>query len=964
MSSSPFQITGVASGIEWDGIIDEMISAASKPKTQWQNQIDTLTYKKTLYQEVASKIYSMRSSMTTLKMPSAYKKKTAEYTVHTSGKNAENIAKATVNANAEIAQWDLDVKQLAASERYVSKQFSPSDSLGIKGDVRIQIGIQVATLKIEESDNLRTINQKINNLTAADGSAVAVSAQLIDNRLVITGALTGRDEEGPLGSVTMSMYDSLEDAAGNKVTYLPRPSTYEDPDSKSGFKQGALPKQIFSLTSDNKTYRYGRDYTYDADKGVITWLKGGNRPADGAQIEAVFGTTLGANGSLNGGTDSAKLDGWDAAAKTGTVNVTAEGAAQLAAHGISTTTATTIDNVKGLDLLPSLEGQSYLGIADSSEPGKYMSKDDMQKRYSMYDASGNKLEYGTDYLLTEVEYTDDNGNKQTRQAVVWLKEPPSKYQLVVGGDNDYYVSNRQVHLIEDNPTSINSVLYQLGITDIHDPSGGDPAYITYNNRSYAKDALFTLNGVEVKRPTNTVPVEDDESDAVIANVKLELTGVGHVTINVTQDAQEIIDNVQKFIDSYNELLELINYRLSESETSSSTAASDTLSEILNSSRGETQVFGLLHGDSLLRSVKSQFRNYFSNSIASLSGDLRTRKYLITTNSLDLTGSLYINAGAKQARIDIERGDSLVDIQRKLNNATAMNGTDGGKTSSGASLGLEVDIVDGQLVIRRGNNYKGSMSENHTITRDGTQQYDQLPFVPTTGGSVKGALKVSNGSTTYVEGRDYEVATTENENGVLESRLVWLQGGSKPDQSKTYSVSYEYQADGLAYTMIPNSGDLSTLNLHFDTGSTQLSTFGISTTSDDFGKSGLIDFDSDKFFNAIVEDSDRVSNVMLSFMESIDKYIGNLVDSSNQVIGGNIVTKGRFQATYNRIDNQISDLQERIKNLERNLEDKQNALYKQYSDMEQSIQIMNAQMSSLVSYLNSAGSGGGGGGGSQ
>jgi flagellar hook-associated protein 2 len=88
------------------------------------------------------------------------------------------------------------------------------------------------------------------------------------------------------------------------------------------------------------------------------------------------------------------------------------------------------------------------------------------------------------------------------------------------------------------------------------------------------------------------------------------------------------------------------------------------------------------------------------------------------------------------------------------------------------------------------------------------------------------------------------------------------------------------------------------------------------------------------------------------MRDMDTYIGNLVDSSQTLVAGQIVTKGRIAAALNTIDSEQTTLNERITNLERQLEEKQTALYKQYSDMEVAIQKLNAQMSSLSNYLSS------------
>ncbi|MDL2264043.1 flagellar filament capping protein FliD [Synergistaceae bacterium OttesenSCG-928-I11] len=508
-------------------------------------------------------------------------------------------------------------------------------------------------------------------------------------------------------------------------------------------------------------------------------------------------------------------------------------------------------------------------------------------------------------------------------------------------------------------TSPNSVLAGLGITTIKDdPNDSSKQIWEFPEDRYteAKDAILTLNGVKVTRSSNTIPNEDDESDALIANVKLELVGEGDVTMNITQDATEVIENLQKFIDSYNDLMELINYRLEEKYDSNTQSDDDDyLQSILSANKGST-TFGVLHGDQLLWSVKNQMRRYFSESIPSLSTDLRSRKFLHPASEIGAQGSFYINIGAKVARIDVSATDSLEDIRRKLNSATTIStdsvDSEGVISSSKKELGLDVEIVDGQLVIKPASTVSGTGSENHTVKRNSGQAYDQLAFVPNTSAPVNGVLTVYSGSTEYEEGVDYKLETVENAQGILESHIVWLGTGKAPS-SGTYQIKYEYEAAAIGLTMIPSTSStesLSALDLHYDSSKIQLSNLGFTTESTNYGKSGLMEFDQDKFFEAIKEDPDMVSNVMLAFMDKMETYIGNLVDSSNILVAGNIVTKGRFAAALNSIDSEVSSLNEQITKLEKQLQAKQTALYKQYSDMEQAIQKMNAQMSSMSQYF--------------
>lgn len=960
MSTSPFQISGVASGIGWDEIIDKLISVGRKPAEQWQSKIDTLEFKRSLYQEVTSSIYSLRSTMTSLKLPSAYKKKTAEWVVRSPvGTDASNVVNATVNANAEIASWNINVKQLATAQQHVSNKFDPSTALGISGKVRIQVGMQVAFLEVETDDTIRTINQKINQLTGPDGSALAVTAKLIDNRLVIESSLTGLDTEGPLSEVSVTMYESLYEEITDNGETLKQYQTYlPQPASGSSF-----PTQLFLVKSGDTTYIEGMDYTYDAENGVITWLAKKStdtytpkHPADGAQIDFVTrgnipnissgsGDTLYAN-YLTINTDFSKID----------LMPTLTGGVLYNDLPYELSDSTPVNQPPAHNTVSDPFHNDYDPDDPTYDPAYTEYVNYMSKAYVIADSTtGIKYQYGKDYTFDYLPTDDGTAHYQVikwNSTMTTTTNPPTSYTLFTGLATDYTVNHRQLHLVEDDMTSSNSVLAQLGITTIKE-NPNDP-----NDKSWeftegqfveAQDAILTLNGVTVTRSTNTIPVEDDESDALIANVKLELTGVGDVTMNIVQDATEVIENLQTFVDAYNDLMDLINYRLEEKYDSNTVSDDDDyLQSILSASKGTT-TFGVLHGDQLLWSVKNQMRRYFTDSITSLSTDLRSRKFLHPASALSMQGSFYVNVGAKVARIDVSPDDSLEAVQRKLNYATAINGTDG-SSASGRELGLEVDIVDGQLVIKTASTVSGTGNEDHTFSRASGQSYEQLSFVPDTSPPINGVMNVYQGDTTYEENVDYKLETYENSSGVLESRIVWLGTGKSPSAGSTYNIAYEYDAAGVGFTEIPNTGDLSGLDLHYDSSKIQLSSLGFTTESTNYGKSGLMEFDQDVFFEAIKEDPDMVSNVMLAFMDKMDTYIGNLVDSSNVIVGGTIVTKGRFAAALNSIDTEVASLNEQITKLEKQLEQRQTALYKQYSDMEQAIQTLNAQMSSMSQYF--------------
>ncbi|MDR3076174.1 MAG: flagellar filament capping protein FliD, partial [Synergistaceae bacterium] len=424
-------------------------------------------------------------------------------------------------------------------------------------------------------------------------------------------------------------------------------------------------------------------------------------------------------------------------------------------------------------------------------------------------------------------------------------------------------------------------------------------------------------------------------------------------------------------------MEWINYYITQKQDGANPVNEDDhLSSILQQSRGTT-VFGVLHGDQLLSSIKNQLRTRLSNPISTLSMSLSSRKVLDTAVAMNIKSSFYVYVGGKAAKVTIDPKDSMEDIRKKLTDAKNIASGDG-KNASSAALGLNITIRNGQLVIdgpaSSSLQYASGNREttSATMKRSTTDNFDYLSFIPVTSTPISGDLKVFTGanpykegsSNLYQEGVDYRVVTGTDNNGLMTSKIEWINGRG-PQANQTYNVEYSYYSNAVSFSEISGTGPigneiaqgmngLSYLELHQDSSKISLTNLGITTESADHGKSGYLEFDSEKFLAQMESDPDISANAMLSFMRDFDGYIGNLVDSSQTLVAGQVVTKGRIASALNTIDSEQKTLSDRITKLEKELETKQTALYKRYSDMEVAIQKLNAQMSSIANYLNNTG----------
>jgi flagellar capping protein FliD len=124
------------------------------------------------------------------------------------------------------------------------------------------------------------------------------------------------------------------------------------------------------------------------------------------------------------------------------------------------------------------------------------------------------------------------------------------------------------------------------------------------------DASLRINGLRVTRDSNLVA-------GVISGTTLNLRSVtaGPVTLSVSKDVEALTDDIQGFVDAYNELKSL----------------SDELTAF-DPSAGENGQGSLLIGDSTLRTIVSSVNGLLRSAVSGLSGNIRSLSEIgISTN---------------------------------------------------------------------------------------------------------------------------------------------------------------------------------------------------------------------------------------------------------------------------------------------------------------------------------------------
>jgi flagellar hook-associated protein 2 len=111
-SSSAVQLTGLASGMDWTTIINEMVSAEEAPETQMKTEQTTLGNENTAYQTIGTDLAALQKDVTTLMNPSFFESRTASAADST-------VASATAAAGTPLGTYTFDFTSLASDASWL-----------------------------------------------------------------------------------------------------------------------------------------------------------------------------------------------------------------------------------------------------------------------------------------------------------------------------------------------------------------------------------------------------------------------------------------------------------------------------------------------------------------------------------------------------------------------------------------------------------------------------------------------------------------------------------------------------------------------------------------------------------------------------------------------------------------------------------------------------------------------------
>lgn len=143
---------GLASGINSQSIIDQLIALESRPKVALQTRIETQNKKKTAYTDLQMKLTSLRLFGTTIKKPQTFRAANVN-------SSDEGVVTGTASTGAAAGSYRMSVARLVTAQQSVSKGFADFDTT--------KVGASTITMELGGGD-LNTPT-RLDDLNGGDG---------------------------------------------------------------------------------------------------------------------------------------------------------------------------------------------------------------------------------------------------------------------------------------------------------------------------------------------------------------------------------------------------------------------------------------------------------------------------------------------------------------------------------------------------------------------------------------------------------------------------------------------------------------------------------------------------------------------------------------------------------------------------------------------------------------------------
>ncbi|MFW5650216.1 MAG: flagellar filament capping protein FliD [Acetivibrio ethanolgignens] len=555
----PIRMTGMASGLDTEALIKELMSAKSAKKTKIEQKKTKLEWKQEKWAELNTKIYKLYTDqLSKLRLAGNYGAKKAT-------SSNESIVTATATTSAGSGSHTIEVLQLASAQYVTGKQVS-----GLKADSKLtEAGMTEgtvikitsgsgsgATVKTLEVTDGTTINDFVGKMKEAGLNASFDEGQ---RRFFISSKQSGADNAFSIETYQMGSGESLAlktaeeqlKAAGLSDSQISEyRSLLEDLEKKQNAYDNATSNKVDAWTQLQEAKKKVSDMEgsfYDtvgnkkvAEKRLAALKEARDGISNDDKVKKAYQELetsvkkdfykLDADGNIESPEtfSEARLDEARAAYKNEAVaNINK----QMEEGSIS------FDTLEQRTEAIEKEYQKLLNAAGGETEA--LKKKAQEQYEKARDAAISNAAQA--YTSTEEGKAAVSAEAAALKSSGSLATQLSEYSKAV---KDY--SGAVGNATGGTPTT--GQLSGLGLTDIVNGAAAD----TSVNLTKAADAKVKLDGAELTGTSNSFTVA-----GVTYDLKKAEAGTS-VSVNVTNNTQETFDMVKSFVKGYNELLKEMN----------------------------------------------------------------------------------------------------------------------------------------------------------------------------------------------------------------------------------------------------------------------------------------------------------------------------------------------------------------------------------------------------------------------
>lgn len=911
----PIRITGLTSGLDTEAIISALVSSYNYKTNKYKKAQTKLSWKQDAWKSLNTKIYSLYSSVGSMKLSTAYNLKST---------TVSDSTKATVKAgnNAPTGTQQLNIIKVAQAGYLTGAQLSNSTTtsttlaeLGYTGgDAKINLTKGDGTTKEITLTQGSTVGDVIASLKDA---GVSANYDATNHRIFISSKDTGKDNDFTLtgantegaralyqlglsvGSdatnATYKSYTQYYDADGNKLqqNVVDAIRTYQD--AKTAYETASAQN-----TNRSSAYGYATAYTEMMD----ALKNSGLSDDDQKKLKTLLG--MSATQRVN--------SVMDAAGNVYTKSTTLDDGSTIYEYGsgndkkyIQAITTAKDDhnniytkNADG-DYVDSGAGLVYKATGEKDSDGNtyyvYTASDGQEAKIAMKDET-------TNYYQADVaqkgytEYTDNDG-------IVYRSNEKGNY---TGSDGKTYKLD-------------NNTFTEIG-SDGNAVSNGRTATVTEDQKKEVK-TTYSHGNTALSDTTRAADLlsrfREDHKNTLTDDVISKLTS-DIEKVNVYESAEDTLDNTDKY--SRKNIIDSIQEKYAAGGSDAVTKETDTYAALIKTNQETmTTAQKTMDDNAVLSELASidtsttEGKNKYNTALAEFVGKVQSAHEIVDK------GSSLTNSGAKK----IDGCDSEI----KLNGITY--------TSS-----LNTYSINGLSITAMQATGDGDTNAITVTTATDTQAiYDKIKsFLTQYNSLINEMTSLYNADTA----KGYEPLTDDEKSAMSDSEVEKWEEKIKSSLLRrddslesvmnlmTNAMSQPVTIDGKKYYL--SSFGIKTLGF-LNAPENQQNAYHIDGDEDDTATSG----NEDKLMAMINSDPDTVVSFMQQLTTNLYDAIGTKMKSS---------TLSSIYKVYNdkEMASEYSDYTTTIKKWEQKLQDQEDAYYKKFSAMETALSKLQSQTSSL------------------